>query len=260
MSATPRDGDLIAPGGNVDRAALLALWEQHEGDDETPISVSFTLTRGRNVNKRLDRYLVDRIPFLSRTSLQRLIREEAVTVNGKVGKPATRIRGGDEIEAVLPPPPSSQIEAEDIPLDVLHEDDELIVINKADDIIVHPARGNRTGTLINGLAYHFQHRSGGGLSRVGEAFARPGVVHRLDRHTTGALVFAKSETAHWRLARQFEQRRPEKRYLAIGHGEGEPLADVIDTPLGKHQRVRDRYAVRWDESAKPTAPKPWPSA
>jgi 23S rRNA pseudouridine1911/1915/1917 synthase len=250
----PRDsqgGDAaIDRGGQVDPDALLKLYEQQTGDDETPIAVSFTLMR--DLNKRLDRYLVDRIPFLSRTSLQRLIKEQAVMVNGRPGKPSTKLRKGDTVAVILPPPPSSEIPAEDIPLDVLFEDDELVIVNKADDIIVHPARGNRTGTMINGLAWHFLHRSGGGLSAVGEEFARPGVVHRLDRHTTGAIAFAKTETAHWRLARQFEQRKVNKRYLAIVHGRMETLADVIDVPLGKHPTAREKYAVRWDDTGKPS--------
>jgi 23S rRNA pseudouridine1911/1915/1917 synthase len=241
---------LIAPGGKVDRETLYALYEQQADDDETPISVTFKLSR--NLNKRLDRYLVDRVPFLSRTSLQRLIRERAVTVNGRSPKPATRLRAGDEVVAILPPPPTAEIPAEQIPLDVRYEDDDLIVVNKAADIIVHPARGNRSGTMINGLAWHFRHESGGALSAVGEGFARPGVVHRLDRHTTGILVFAKTDTAHWRLAHQFENRRVEKRYLAVVHGRMETLADVIDVPLGKHATVREKYAVRWDETGKPS--------
>ncbi len=251
MSSTADDSpDLIDKGGKVDRQTLYALYEQQTGDDETPISVSFTLLK--DLDKRLDRYLVDRIPFLSRTSLQKLIREQAVTVNGKPPKPSTRLHAGDEIIAILPPPPSTEIPAEQIPLDVLFEDDELVVINKQDDIIVHPARGNRSGTLINGLVWHFRHTTGGGLSKVGQEFARPGVVHRLDRHTTGAMVFAKSETAHWRVARQFERRTVNKRYLAVVHGRMETLADVIDIPLGKHPIAREKYAVRWDDTGKPS--------
>jgi len=243
--------NLIAADGKVDRDALFALYEQLEdkaGDDETPIAVEFKLQR--DLNKRLDRYLVDRIPFLSRTSLQRLIREKVVTVNGRTPKPSTKLRLGDVIVAVLPPPPSKDIPPEDIPLDVIFEDADIIVINKQDDIIVHPARGNRSGTLINALAWHFEHRTSGELSSVGEEFARPGVVHRLDRHTTGVMVAAKSDTAHYRLGRQFELRKTEKRYLAFVHGEIETDADVIDMPLGKHPTVREKYAVRWDETGK----------
>ncbi|HRP61774.1 MAG TPA: RluA family pseudouridine synthase [Phycisphaerales bacterium] len=246
----PFNPDLIAPGGKVDRELLFSLYEQNEGDDETPVTVQFKLTR--DLDKRLDKYLVDRIPFLSRTSLQRLIREESVTVNGRVPKASTKLRKGDEVIAVLPPPPSTAIPAEEIPLHVLYEDDDLIVINKHNDIIVHPARGNRSGTIINALAWHFQHRSSGELSTVGEEFARPGVVHRLDRHTTGVMVAAKSDTAHWRLGHQFEQRKTDKRYLAVVHGQMEPYADVIDLPLGKHPTAKEKYAVRWDATGKPS--------
>lgn len=243
--------DLLGPGGKVDQQKLFELYEEQAAqDDEAPVSVRFELTR--DLHKRIDRYLCDRIPFLSRTSFQRLIREEAVTVNGKVPKASTRLRKGDVVVATLPPPPSTEIPAENIPLDILYEDDHLIVINKQADIIVHPARGNRSGTIINGLAWHFQHHSGGSLSSVGEEFARPGVVHRLDRHTTGVMVAAKTDTAHWRLGKQFEQRRTEKRYLAIVHGRLERHADVIDLPLGKHMTERRKYAVRWDETGKPS--------
>ena len=245
----PSADELLDAGGKVDRDALYRLYEG-SSDDDTPIRVRFELSR--DLNKRLDRYLVDRVPFLSRTSLQRLIREEAVTVNGRTPKASTKLRRGDVVIATLPPPPSKGIPAEDIPLDVVYEDDDLIVINKADDIIVHPARGNLSGTIINALAYHFQHRSSGELSTVGEEFARPGVVHRLDRHTTGVMVAAKTDTAHWRLGRQFELRKTDKRYLAVVHGRMEPDADVIDVPLGKHPTERTKYAVRWDDTGKPS--------
>jgi 23S rRNA pseudouridine1911/1915/1917 synthase len=243
----PFNPDLIAPGGQVDRELLFKLYEQQE-EDEAPITVRFQLAR--ELNKRLDKYLVDRVPFLSRTSLQRLIREQAVTVNGRAPKASTRLHRGDEVVAVLPPPPSSEIPAEPIPLDVLYEDEHIIVINKRADIIVHPARGNKTGTIVNALAWRFQNVSGGALSSVGEEFARPGIVHRLDRHTTGVMVAAKSDVAHWRLGKQFEQRTTVKRYLAVVHGRMEPYADVIDLPLGKHPTLKEKYAVRWDPTGK----------
>ena len=252
-SGVSRPGEertFIASGGSVDRDALYQAYASQEFDDDTPVSVEFTLSR--DLNKRLDQYLVDRIPFLSRTSLQRLIREESVMVNGRLPKPSTKLRLGDHVYAVLPPPPSNKIPAEDIPLNIIHEDDDLIVINKQDDIIVHPARGNLSGTIVNALAYHFQHRSDGSLSSVGEDLARPGVVHRLDRHTTGVMVAAKTDTAHWRLGRQFEKRKTNKRYLAVVHGEIDPLTDVVEFPLGRHPTAREKYAVRWDETGKPS--------
>jgi len=249
MTEEVDDGlQLIGPGGKVDPEALLGLYERQADNDEEPITLRLRLRR--DLDKRLDRYLVDRIPFLSRTALQRLIDEGAVTVNERKPKASTKLRARDEIVVVLPPPPSSEIPAEDIPLEILFEDDDIIVINKHDDIIVHPARGNKSGTIINGLAWHFLHHSSGALSEVGREHARPGVVHRLDRHTTGVMIAAKSDVAHWRLGRQFEQRRTDKRYLAVVHGRMEVLADVIDLPLGKHPTVREKYAVRWDETGK----------
>ncbi len=243
--------NLIGTGGTVDREALFALYEQSgEFDDDNPVTVTFQLAR--DLDKRLDRYLVDRVPFLSRTALQRLIDEEAVTVNGRIAKASTKLRRGDRVVATLPPPPSSEIPAEEIPLDILFEDDELIIVNKQAGLIVHPARSHKSGTLINGLAWHFKHRSGGGLSSVGKDIARPGVVHRLDKWTSGVMVAAKSDTAHWRLAKQFERRTTQKRYLALVHGIPEPEADLIDLPLGKHPTIREKYAVRHDETGKPS--------
>ncbi|MDA0802520.1 MAG: RluA family pseudouridine synthase [Planctomycetota bacterium] len=240
---------LIGTGGKVDREALFALYEQSgEFDDDNPVTVTFQLAR--DLEKRLDRYLVDRVPFLSRTALQRLIDEEAVTVNGRIPKASTKLRRGDRIVATLPPPPSSEIPAEEIPLDILFEDAELIIVNKQAGLIVHPARSHKSGTLINGLAWHFKHRSGGALSSVGRDIARPGVVHRLDKMTSGVMVAAKSDTAHWRLAKQFERRTTQKRYLALVHGIPEPEADLIDLPLGKHPTIREKYAVRHDETGK----------
>ncbi|MCE9618704.1 MAG: RluA family pseudouridine synthase [Planctomycetes bacterium] len=234
----------------LDPEELLALYERQEGDDETPVTVTFELQR--DLDKRLDRYLVDRIPFLSRTSLQQLIHENSITVNGRVPKPSTKLHKGDKIVAVLPPPPSTEVPADDIPLDIVYEDRDLIVVNKQAGLLVHPARSYKRGTLINALAWHFLHRSEGALSAVGKEFARPGVVHRLDRWTTGVMVAAKTDTAHWRIAKQFENRTTEKRYLALVHGTPEPVADMIDLPLGKHSTVRELYAVRWGEEGRPS--------
>ncbi|MGA1517233.1 MAG: RluA family pseudouridine synthase, partial [Phycisphaerales bacterium] len=245
-------GPLVARGGKVDRDVLLSLHEQlAEGDvDEEAITARFTV--GGSVEKRLDLYLTDRIPFLSRTGLQRLIGEGAVTVNRRVAKASTKLKAGDEVAAVLPPPPTKELLAEEIPIRILFEDEHFLVLDKQPDLIVHPARGNKRGTLVNALAWHFKH-AGGSLSTVGEDDARPGIVHRLDRHTSGVMVVAKSDLAHWRLAKQFEQRRVQKRYLALVHGRPEPAADLIDLPLGKHPTQREKYAVRYDSAGKPAA-------
>jgi len=240
--------ELLNAGGKVDLRALAEALEDSPDDQDRPLSVRFLLRN--DVRKRLDRYLVDRVPFLSRTSLQKLIRESAVTVNGRVPKPSTVLREGDEVIAWLPPPPAKDIPEEEMPLDVLFEDEHVIVINKQADLIVHPARGHLSGTLVNALAWHLRHRSAGGLSSVGRELARPGIVHRLDRNTTGVMIAAKTDTAHFRLGHQFEQRTTRKRYLAVVHGRVEPVADVLTFPMGKHTTVRNKYAVRYDETGK----------
>jgi 23S rRNA pseudouridine1911/1915/1917 synthase len=245
-----RSDKFLDGGGNIDSDALFRAYEEQGLNDEAVVETSFTISR--DLNRRLDSYLATRIPFLSRTSLKRLIEENMVTVNGKSPKGSTKLKKHDVVNVILPPPPSSEIQPEEIPLKIIHEDNDLVVINKDDDIIVHPARSNKSGTIINALAWHFQNVSGGELSKVGEEFARPGVVHRLDRHTTGVMVSAKTDTAHWRLGKQFEQRKTRKRYLAVVHGEIEPLTDTIDIPLGKHPTKRDAYAVRFDDTGKPS--------
>ncbi|HVU65142.1 MAG TPA: RluA family pseudouridine synthase [Phycisphaerales bacterium] len=278
---TPRSTNVVQHGGKVDPDALLKriqaassapeefddagrpILETHDADqqiapggavdDDAPNRVVFVLQR--DLDKRLDKYLTDRITFMSRTQLQRLIDEGGVTVNAKPPKASTRLRAGDRVEVYVPPPPPTEIQPEDIPLNVVFEDDHLIVIDKSPDIIVHPARAHNKGTMLNALAWHFQHSGSGALSGVGKEFARPGVVHRLDRQTSGLIVFAKSDEAHWRLGSQFEKRTVDKRYLAIVHGLFEPEIDTIDLPLGPHpskeRGLREKYVVRHDVLGKP---------
>ncbi len=241
---------LLSAGGAVDpdRVRAIAAGMADGDNDDGALTAYFKLTK--DLKKRLDQYLRDRIPFMSRTQLQRLIREKAVVVNDRTPKASLKLRLGDEIRVVVPPPPTKEIPAEDIPLDVLYEDDVMIVINKKPGIIVHPARSHKSGTIINALAYHFQHRTSGALSDVGVDQARPGVVHRLDKDTTGALIAAKQDVAHWRLGKQFQDRETDKRYLAIVHGQIEPIIDTVDLPIGKHPQFRELMAVRYDETAK----------
>ncbi|MEX2670476.1 MAG: RluA family pseudouridine synthase [Phycisphaeraceae bacterium] len=207
----------------------------------------------RDLRKRLDRYLRDRLPALSRSRLQKLINEGAVTVNDRQPKSSTQLRVGDVVDVVVPPPPIKQIPAEDIPIDVLYEDEHLIVLNKQPDLVVHPARSNMHGTMVNALAWYFRHIEANGLealSKVGVDEFRPGIVHRLDKDTTGAIVVAKTDEAHWRLNRQFERRQVQKYYLALVHGEMKPPGDVIDAPIGKHPAVAEAYAVRHDNNGR----------
>lgn len=249
---------LILPGGKVDPEAIQRAIDGAESseDDAELRRVVFSLRR--DLKSRLDKYLTTRITFMSRNQLQKLIDGGGVTVNGRQPKASTVLRAGDVVEVVVPPPPTGVIRPEEIEIDVLFEDEHLIVLNKRPDIIVHPARSENSGTLVNALAWHFRNRSvhGGGLSAVGTEFARPGVVHRLDRHTSGCIVFAKSEEAHWKLGHQFEHRRVDKRYLAVVQGHIEPLVDVIEAPIGPHpsreKGYREKYVVRHDELGKPS--------
>lgn len=245
---------MLQPGGKVDPDAVRAAYDQarEEGDDDFLARVRFELQR--DLQTRLDKYLVTRVTFMSRSGLQRLIDGGGATVNGRPAKASTRLRGGDVVELIIPAPPSGEIEPEEIPLRVLFEDEHLIVIDKDADIIVHPARSELKGTMINALAWRFQNVSGGELSSVGEEFARPGVVHRLDRNTSGCIVFAKSEEAHWKIGRQFENRTVDKRYLAVVQGDVRPAFQVIDLPLGPHQSkakgAREKRVVRHDDLGK----------
>ncbi|MEM9066300.1 MAG: RluA family pseudouridine synthase [Planctomycetota bacterium] len=249
--------ELILPGGKVDPEAIRRAVEaaqRESGDGAALPAVLFTLQR--DLNSRLDRYLTSRITFLSRNQLQRLISDGGVTVNGRAAKASTKLRLGDEIEVTVPPPPSRATVPEEIPLSVLHEDEHLIVLNKQPGIIVHPARSELSGTMINALAWHFQNVSAGELSTVGDEFARPGVVHRLDRDTSGCIVFAKDDETHWKLGRQFEKRRVDKRYIAVVQGRVRPDFDPIDLPIGPHpskeKGYREKQVVRHDDLGKPS--------
>lgn len=225
-----------------------------EGDDDGLEHLSIEVRRAVP-GRRLDKYLAGRLgKTTSRTALQRYIREGNVTVSGRVVKPSYVIRTDDVIDMMLPAVKPREIPPEPIPLDVVYEDDDLLAVNKQADLIVHPARGNWTGTLVNALAYYFKlnWRDIGELPTSGEVF-RPGIVHRLDRDTTGIMLIAKSELALWRLGRQFELRKVHKTYTAIVHGILPLDEDVIDAAIGKHPKIRERYAVHR------RTPKPHPA-
>jgi 23S rRNA pseudouridine1911/1915/1917 synthase len=188
--------------------------------------------------RRIDKYLHGRFRHLSRRFLQDAIRQGAVKVNGQPVKCSFQLSHGDIVEMVMPEPPSRTIVPEEIPIEVIYEDDDLIIINKSADIIVHPARGNTHGTLVNALA-HYSDKLSSGLGEF-----RPGIVHRLDRDTTGVMIVTKNDQAQWKVAKQFETRQIHKAYLAIVHGTPELRADRINAPLGIHPKIREKYAVR----------------
>ncbi|MGH7178946.1 MAG: RluA family pseudouridine synthase [Tepidisphaeraceae bacterium] len=204
----------------------------------------------KNLTRRIDQYLVDRVGHLSRAGVQRLIGDGLVKVNGRPTKASYHARTGDVVEMVAPPAPVSELVPEPIPLEIIYEDEHFLALNKQSDLIVHPARGQWTGTLVNGLVHYGQKWSG-----VGGEW-RPGILHRLDRNTTGIMLVAKSDEAHWRLARQFENRTIQKTYMAIVWGTPPLLGDIIDMPIGKDRYVREKQAVRKLESGgKPAVTK-----
>ncbi len=191
------------------------------------------------VEKRIDKYIQHRIGKFSRAMIQEIIEAGGVKVNGKVvSKPSFKLKDGDKIEINLPPPPQKEIPPEDIPLDIIYEDDDIIVVNKPAGMLVHPARGNLHGTLVNALSFYSDKLSSG----LGEF--RPGVVHRLDKNTTGVIVVTKNEIAQWKIAKQFEKRTMHKEYLAIVHGTPQLQSDRIMVPLGMHPTIREKYAIR----------------
>lgn len=173
----------------------------------------------------------------SRTQLHRQITEGDVLVNQALSKANYRVRAGDTIEIELPSPPLTTLVPESIPLDIIYEDNDLVVINKPAGIIVHPAAGIEHGTLANGLVAHFAHLS------PGSSPLRPGIVHRLDRDTSGLLVVAKNEPTHQHLCAQFAARTIQKHYVALVYGRLKDRQGKIDLPIGRHPSQRAKMAV-----------------
>src|SRR5438132_11346055 len=186
---------------------------------------------------RLDQYLVLMFSDLSRSAIQRIIDAGGVQVNGRPGKASYKIRYGDQIR-VWPPPPTHDLPVpEDIPLDILYEDKYLALINKPADMVVHPAKGHWSGTLVNALQFHFEE-----LSHANGDY-RPGIVHRLDRDTSGVILVAKEEQTHRELSLQFENRKIFKEYLAITAGVIDRDSDYIEGRISKHPNDRIKMMV-----------------
>jgi 23S rRNA pseudouridine1911/1915/1917 synthase len=192
---------------------------------------------------RLDAFLAIHIEGWSRARLQRLIEDEEVLVNGKAAKGSYKVHPGDQIEVELTASPTTALVAEDIPLNIVYEDEDVIVVNKPAGMVVHPAAGVHSGTLANALAYHFQNLS----PRAGAS--RPGIVHRLDKDTSGLMVVAKNEAAHENLADQFRARTVLKSYVALVHGVVKTDSGKIEQRIGRDPRNRTRMAVVADGRA-----------
>jgi 23S rRNA pseudouridine1911/1915/1917 synthase len=191
---------------------------------------------------RLDVFLALKLPAYSRVHLRKVINADAVQVNGRRAKAAHKVRTGERVSIVLPELPKKSPQPENIPLDILYEDDWLAAINKPAGMVVHPAKGHWKGTLASALQFHFDRLSGAGGP------TRPGIVHRLDRDTSGVLVVAKTDQAHLALAEQFESRSTEKEYLAITVGVPDRDRDIINQPIGIHPYQREKMAIRRDHA------------
>ncbi len=185
---------------------------------------------------RLDKYI--KIENLTRSALQKLIEEDKVFVNGRVEKTSYKLKCGDEIEIFYKEPDMLEVEAENIPLDIVYEDEHLLVVNKPQNMVVHPAAGNYTGTLVNALLYHCK----GSLSGI-NGVIRPGIVHRIDKDTSGLLVVAKTNKAHLSLAEQIKEKSVKRSYICIVNGVIPNNKGVIDAPIGRHTTERKKMAV-----------------
>ena len=207
-----------------------------EADETGTGTIRLRVSSG-DAGRRLDAYLSRCLSQFSRSSIRRWVVDNRVLVLGQGRKPSYLVRPGDEIRVDPPPPQPPGLAPEPIPLNVLHEDASLLVVDKPAGQVVHPGAGNRSGTLANALAYHLKE-----LSR--EETVRPGIVHRLDKGTSGLLVVAKTEQAHDHLSGQFARREVRKRYLSLVYGPVEKERGEVDVPIGRHPRSRTRISTR----------------
>ncbi|NNF98954.1 MAG: RluA family pseudouridine synthase [Desulfobacteraceae bacterium] len=186
---------------------------------------------------RLDAVVADTLETCSRSFAGRLIREGHIRVNGNAGKPGYRVKEGDNISGSIPDPGPIDLDPEPIPLDILFEDSDILVVNKAAGMVVHPAPGHYSGTLVNAVLYHCRDLQGisGDL--------RPGIVHRLDKDTSGVMVVAKNDRAHQNLAAQFKSRETGKKYLALVHGDPRSESGQVNLPIGRHTQNRKKMST-----------------
>ena len=191
-----------------------------------------------HAGERLDVFLAHQLPRYSRMQLRRVIGAGGVAVNSDGAKVAYKLRAGQRVTIVLPPMPPAGPNPENIPLRILYEDDHLLAVDKPPGMVVHPSRGHWSGTLTSALSYHF-----GSLSRVGGEH-RPGIVHRLDRDTSGVIIVAKTDRCHFQLSQQFADRTTEKEYFAITVGVPDHDRDRIEQPIGMHPYQREKMAIR----------------
>ena len=189
-------------------------------------------------NMRIDRFISERMADTSRSYIQKLIKDELVTVDSKVVKSNYKVKEGEWVEIVLPEPVSLDIEAENIPLDILYEDSDVLLVNKPKDMVVHPSAGHITGTLVNALLYHCKDS----LSSI-NGVMRPGIVHRIDKDTTGILIICKNDKAHNCIAEQLKVHSITRRYHALVWNNVTDDTGTVDAPIGRHPVDRKKMAI-----------------
>lgn len=190
------------------------------------------------IGKRIDVYIAEYKEELSRSRVQKLIENGLVTVNGKVVKSNYKLRKGDILEVEIPDPEPLEIEAEDIPLDIIYEDKDVVIVNKPQGMVVHPAPGHYSGTLVNALMYHCKDDLSGINGQM-----RPGIVHRIDKDTSGVLMIAKSDAAHNSLAQQLAVHSITRKYYAVVCGNIKEDRGTVDKPIGRSPKDRKKMAV-----------------
>ena len=188
--------------------------------------------------QRLDAFLANALPDMSRSAVQKLLENGCVMLNGKPGKKNDRVNEGDEIQVTLPEPKKLDVEAKDIPLDIVYEDDDVLVINKPKGLVVHPAAGHNDDTLVNGLLF----ARADALSGI-NGVLRPGIVHRIDKDTSGLLAVAKNDLAHTVLASQLKDHTMTRTYEAIVCGSFREDSGTVDAPIGRHPTDRKKMCV-----------------
>lgn len=189
-------------------------------------------------NKRIDKYLSERISEVSRSYAQKILEDGLVKVNGKIVKQNYKVKTDDIVDIEIPEPERLEVKAEAIELDIVYEDDDLLVVNKPQGMVVHPAAGNYTGTLVNALMEH----CGSNLSAI-NGIIRPGIVHRIDKDTSGLLLVAKNNQAHIHLSRQIKEHTLTRKYAAIVYGNIKNDAGTINIPIGRHPTDRKKMSV-----------------
>lgn len=199
------------------------------------------MVSAEDAGQRLDRFLVSHLPELSRTRIQSLVQDGFVQVSGMAMKPSYHVEAGNRVSVEIPEPPPPGVEAEPIPLDVLYEDEYLAVINKPAGMIIHPGAGAQSGTMVAAMLDRFGGEDG--LSTVGGPM-RPGIIHRLDKETSGAVVIARTDEAHKKLVEEFQNREVQKTYLALLHGKLKGEKGTIDLPVARDVRRRTRMTAR----------------